>query len=230
MGLYFFVNHILRKFVDKTSPDDKNLYDIDSLDKKEIDIIKKSIKIKYSCYSNLKTSKEIYKELSRLILEESFNKKSKECEYLYNELLYLNRKLNKIVNKNNLNLNKQNTRYLFILIRHYFLSNHLLKVLNDLMKNQLFFLSDINRILKYPQFKEWVSMKTYLTNHSNNCLVESKEYPYYNTELYQIYIMEIYQSKYLGIIENLIIDIPKRSFLTKYIEIISRKIDRFIFI
>lgn len=202
MGLYFFINHVLRRFVAKNDPSKVIFAELSSLDDREQAIFNDSICLNYLLVENEITDVQIVKSLSRIVLAESSKIKSTQQQILYNELLFINKNLNKKIVKEKNKLTWANTRYLFLVVNHYLLENHVSVLLSDLMKDQIFFFSNIKRIINYPIFRDWVTMRTQINNKKNLCLEDANDKQFYMTQLYAIFIMELYQSNFIDFVRD----------------------------
>lgn len=200
MELYFFVNHILRRFLSKdvlkTSPnslsmlfEDRSLYD-----ENELEILKNIVNEKHPDDSRFITSREIFIELSKLIVLEKFTERASNSFLLYNELVHISDKINGRVKNDKGKVNIRHIKYLFTVFRHYFLENHPINLLNSLMKHQSFYIYEIKRFIQYPMFREWISIKSYIDNYKTAISIEVKTHKFDKTEFYRIYVMELHQS------------------------------------
>lgn len=179
MNLYFFVNHLLKSSTRKFYIYNRDKY--------------KDIKKFY----NLRTHRDFYDKLSYLILNESKNEKSKNQSLIYCELLSENRIFNKLIVKENRRFTEDNIRYLILLVNHYYLDNHPVVLLNDLMDDQLFFVSKIVRITNYPIFRDWITIKHYLNVNKRKL----QKCNYYESDLYHIFLMELNRTQLIKLIE-----------------------------
>lgn len=201
MSLYFFINHVLRRFVAKSNTSNMVFAELSSLDEKERAILDDSVCGICPFLDEKRKSIDIYKELSRKILAESSSEKSNYQMILYNELIYANKKLHKkIINGNKLTC--VNTRYLFLVSKHYFLDNHPVVLLSDIMRDQKFFFNEIKRIITYPLFRDWITMRTQVINLKSYCLSNAENICFHMTELYGIFLMELYQSDCIDLVRE----------------------------
>ena len=189
MTLYFFVNHLLRRYLrKKLNPYNKSIkYEFEEDD---------SLFLNHEFFFT--NDKEISKELSRLILKESFKQKDENMRFIYNELLYANKNVTKLVDKE-INLNFSNLKYLFQVSKVYFLEENIVVLLDKLIKDPKNNFILIKRILRYSPFRDWITLKSYLSNYNN--YISMKECNYYNHEIYHIYVMELYQSELFSYLE-----------------------------
>lgn len=197
MSLYFFINYLVRGYINRgqthRSFESKILRKNDitkgfpewSVYKNDMHInsINETNEIRNGP-SKITSDLQLSKELSRLILlEANETGASDNKRYLYCELLFINREIHDMV-KNRITLTPQKMRYLFIVYYHYTLDNSLVLLLNDLMKDQEFFMRLIKRIFKYPCFRDWIEIHD---------VIKTSKYE----KLYETFRKELTNSNYL---------------------------------
>lgn len=203
MSLYFFINHILRRFVAKSNPPCGEFAELSSLDEKELAILEDSVFSIYPFPEEGMKSIDIYRQLSSMIGAESSCEKSQYRSILYNELLLINEMLNDKIGINKKKLTWANTRYLYLVGKHYFLDNHPVLLLSDIMRDQKFFFKQIKRFIKYVIFDDWITMKSQISLKSR-CLANAESVDFHMTELYAIFLMELNQSGLIKYVEKFV--------------------------
>lgn len=184
-NLFFFMNFKLRGYVSKTYKSELFPEGLTTYTKEDIQNIK----------AHMQTSEYDFTELEQCMADEKLTLRARENPLLFNEMVYAVRQLKK---KRSLKL----YRYLFITSRHYMLENHPVNVVDILMKNQEFFIYQIKRIVAYSKFREWITFKSYLEEYKTLINIQSESMKYTETDLYSIYIMELWQSGMLSWMEN----------------------------
>lgn len=191
MTLYFFVNHVLRRYLRKKSQQTR----------KEIiyHVFENDDKLFQEPELFIRDDTDLANKLSRLVLNEANKNKTENLGFIYNELLYANKKISELVKKN-IKLNFFNTRYLFQVSDVYFLEENIIILLDKLIKDPNNNFRLIKRVLTYSPFRDWVTLKSYVKNYSIHIKNETKEHQ--EREIYHIYVMELYQSGFISFIKN----------------------------
>lgn len=210
MSLYFFVNYLVREYMNRAKNQQSYPWETNNL-KKKVDVITRFPE--WHAYRNdmhitsieetngirngmskITSDNQLSKELSRLILLDANETGiSDNKRYLYCELLFINGEINNMVN-NKICLKPKNLRYLFIVYYHYVLDNPLVLLIRDLMRDQEFFMRRIKRIFDYPCFREWVTIRNQLKEYKTYSIFESHHTKWNKTELFNIFKCELYQS------------------------------------
>ena len=185
MNLYFFINIEFRGYLHNylnmpLFPEGKSSYS-----KEEILSIEEIINKRKPIINP--------KDLNKIISLESSSPRAVKNYELYNELVYVGKHLISFISLKYI-------KYLFIIANNYFLENHVIHVLDKLMHEQGYFWFQIKRITSYKKFREWVTFKPYLNDYKT--YIKYNNDPYNKTDLYNIYIMELYQSCMISHLHN----------------------------
>lgn len=213
MSLYFFINHVVRRYVAKNNRSKVNFPELSSMDESERAIIKDTL-IDHSLDLDIhETDRSICIKISSEINKESY--KTDRTDYqkiLFNELRHINKRLTNECVKGSGKLTWNNTRYLFLLVKAYSHNENPVILLNILMRDQAFFRLSIKRIVDYPMFRDWITLRNYITNFKSNIIDTSYDTPFYMTELYTIFLMELHQSSMIRLVASKVNmkSLPKR--------------------
>lgn len=186
MSLYFFINYLVRGYINRGQTNhsfESKIFRKNDITKgfPEWSVYKNDMHINSISETNeirngpskITSDLQLSKELSRLILlEANETGASDNKRYLYCELLFINREIHDMV-KNRITLTPQKMRYLFIVYYHYTLDNSLVSLLNDLMRDQKFFMRLIKRIFKYPYFRDWIEIHEIIKTSNYNKLYKT---------------------------------------------------------
>lgn len=200
MSLYFFVNFLVREYINHGSIyslSKSNIqpeWSVHVNDMHSIGLDKPNVN---HGSSKITSDHQLANKLSHLILLDANDTSASDNKrYLYCELLFINKEINRMVH-NKVKLTSSNLRYLFIVYYHYTLDNPLVILIRDLMMDQKFFIRNIKRIFNYPCFNDWLSIHNKLKStpiHLNNKLNE--------TELLNCFIYELYRTKQIAHFKN----------------------------
>lgn len=200
MSLYFFINHIVRSYINRGNPGP--IYpEMSSLTREEKNMFRILPTIDYKWY-RIQSDRQLSTELSINILA-NFNKYEKldNKKYFYCELMYIAEEISKMVYKGE-RLTPESLRYLFLVYHHYSLNSPLVYLLYDLMRDQKFFLRRIIRVLNYPFFREWITLRTQVNDYKYYCLLDASRTKWYKTDLFDCFKHELQQSGEIAHFKN----------------------------
>jgi hypothetical protein len=158
MGLYFFIIHVLKKY-------------------RRTRAVNREYKLKKIAQTN---ELFIANQLLTEILKESYSQRAINNQLLYNELLYIAKKLIQDA-KYGVLMDHHNLYYLNLVSESYFLENDPVILLQRLLVRQDINYKFISRIVNYPEFREWVTVLV------NNSILLDHQY-IYNTFVLHLYI------------------------------------------
>lgn len=186
MNLYFFIKNVVWRYVNYGLFDKSSKYPELSEYKNDLNVVR----FNYLEY-RIKNDRHLAIELSRLILLE-INRKFRfdNMRYLYCELMFITKEINRLV-RNKEKLTHQNMRYLFIIYYHYVNGNSLISLVNDLMKDQVFFIRYIKRIFDYPCFRDWITIRHQLKEYRSYSIQNAYCNNWDKTDLFKCFECEL---------------------------------------
>ena len=154
---------------------------------------------------------------------ESQSKRASENKVLFNELLYIAKRLKTDTKTGK--MTKNNLKQLFLIANHYFLENSPVIPLHGLLLCKELNLTFIGRIINYPEFKDWITFRSYIKSNKTQILLDHKNKNCRETELYQIFIAELYRSNLIVLFPVTRNEIVKKSQMRNLVEFLGDMFD-----
>ena len=130
------------------------------------------------------------KKLRECLLNEAGSQRADDNILLYNELLFIAKSLDEETPRRFMSQNK--ISYLNLVSFHYFHENNPVILLKRLLVTADVNMIYIKRILNYPMFRGWVTLKAYIRDYKTHIMMEAKQRKFFETELFIIFKAELY--------------------------------------
>jgi hypothetical protein len=110
---------------------------------------------------------------------------------LFNEILTTTNKLYKTVCIQRKKLSIKQAQYLIVSCKYYFKGNHL-NLLFDLMKKGEKNITMVKRIITYPEFRNWITMRDYISNYYRYIKMSAEDQKDFRDDIFRtIFELEI---------------------------------------
>lgn len=140
--------------------------------------------------SQLNSDQNIIRILYKIICDEDSVRNKFHKSLLFNEILSISEKLYNTVCIRGMKIPIKQALYLIISCRYYLRGNHL-SFLNFLMKNGEKNIKYVKRVISYPEFRDWITMRDYIDNYYNNIKQKSSTQDFRDDEFRMIFELEI---------------------------------------